>query len=64
VIPLATLVAALMGMLTAASPMRRGSAAFPASLVALMRTAAMAQRAFTVLNGSGSFAGLLAVVCL
>src|SRR5271157_1018431 len=64
VIPLATLVAALMGLLTAASPMRRGSAAFPASLVALMRTAAMALRAGTVLNGSGSFAGLLAVVCL
>src|SRR5208337_2033359 len=63
VIPLGTLLAALLGLLAAAGPLR-GSAAFPASLVALIRIAALALGALAVLAGSGFFAGLLAVACL
>src|SRR5271157_4021487 len=60
-IPLGTLLAALLGLLAAAGPLR-GSAAFPARLVALIRIAALAWGALAVL--AGSFAGLLAVACL
>ena len=52
-----------MGLLAAAGPLR-GSAAFPASLVALMRIAAVALGALAVLTGFGSFAGFMAVACL
>src|SRR5271157_4602877 len=51
----------LLGLLAAAGPLRR-SAAFPASLVALIRIAALALGALAVLTGS--FAGFLAVACL
>jgi len=62
-ITLRTLLAALLGLLAAAGPLR-GSAALPTSMAALVRIATLALSALAVLSGPGSCIGILAVAGL